>query len=210
MTRLVRSGADGMGQQMRLFCRAVVALILFATIGGCETNVPPRKYPDLRYTHLPPIRLDAVRVDVVRKYRPTAAKPHVEHEFPVQPATVATNWARDRLQAAGVGNIVRATVVDAGVVEVPMKRTTGVTGVFTTDQSERYDGTLEIMIEIIGPDGRRLAMVSSKASRSRTVPENITLANRETAWFRMTESMMNDVNLALERQIREHFRPWLR
>jgi len=26
----------------------------------------------------------------------------------------------------------------------------------------------------------------------------------------MTESMMNDVNLALEKQIRQHFKPWLR
>ncbi len=190
--------------------RLILCFLLVATSIGCETNLPPRKYPDLRYTHLPPIRLDAVRVDVVQKYAPATGKSHVEQEFPVPPATVAANWARDRLQAAGVGNIVRATIVDAGVVEVPLPRTTGVKGALTTDQSERYDGTLEIMIEIVGPTGRQLAMVSSKATRSRTVPENITLADRETVWFRMTEAMMNDLNLSLERQIREHFTGWLR
>jgi hypothetical protein len=63
---------------------------------------------------------------------------------------------------------------------------------------------------MIGPDGRQLAMVSSRATRSRSVPENITLAERERVWFRLTESMMNDLNLALEQQIREHFARWLR
>lgn len=195
---------------MRNRIRPVVAFALAMIAAGCETTLPPRSFPDLRYTHLPPIRLDAVRVDVVQQYQSPGKAPHVEHEFPVRPAEVAERWARDRLQAAGVNNIVRATIVDGAVVEVPLQRSTGVRGAFTTDQSERYDGALELRIEMIGPDGRQLAMVSSRATRSRSVPENITLAERERVWFRLTESMMNDLNLALEQQIREHFARWLR
>ena len=91
-----------------------------------------------------------------------------------------------------------------------MQRTTGIRGAFTTDQSERYDGTLSIKIEIIGPHGRQLASVQSKANRSRTVPENITVTDREEVWFRMAEAMMNDLNLSLERQLLKHFKRWLR
>lgn len=192
------------------FLLATVITGLLAALTACETALPLRTFPDLRYDHLTPIRLDAVRVDVIQNYKSTGAKPYVEHEFPTRPATVAAQWATDRLKATGVNNIVRVTVVNGAVVEVPLKRTTGVSGMFTTDQSERYDGTLEIRIQIIGPRGRQLAFVSARATRSRTVPENITLADREKAWFRMTESMMNDLNLSLERQIREHFRQWLR
>jgi hypothetical protein len=65
-------------------------------------------------------------------------------------------------------------------------------------------------VEIIGPGGQQLAYVTSQATKSRSVPENITLADREKTWFRMTESMMNELNLSLERQIMEHFKPWLR
>lgn len=194
---------------MRLLLLAV-SMVLFGALTACETTLPPRAFPELRYNHLAPIRLDAVRVDVIETYRSAGTKPYVEHEFPTRPATVAAQWGRDRLIAAGVNNVVRVTIVNGAVVEVPLKRTTGVTGVFTTDQSERYDGTLEIKIEIIGSDGRQLASVSAQAKRSRTVPENITLAERERGWFRMTESMMNDLNLSLERQIRQHFATWLR
>ena len=195
---------------MRNRIRLVVAVALAVVVGGCETTLPPRSFPDLRYTHLPPVRLDAVRVDVIQQYQSPGKEPNVEHEFPVRPAEVAAHWAQDRLQAAGVDNIVRVTVVDGAVVEVPLKQSTGVRSVFTTDQSERYDGALELRIEMIGPDGRQLAMVSSRATRSRSVSENITLAERERVWFRITESMMNDLNLALEQQIREHFARWMR
>lgn len=188
----------------------LVAAGFLAALTACETTLPPRTFPDLRYNHLAPIRLDAVRVDVIQLYKSTGAKPYVEHEFPAKPASVAAQWATDRLQAAGVNNIVRVSITNGAVVEVPLKRTDGVKGVFTTDQSERYDGTLEIKIEIVGPSGQQLASVSTQAKRSRTVPENITLANREKIWFRMTESMMNDLNLSLERQIRKHFSQWLR
>jgi hypothetical protein len=195
---------------MQNVVRLVLAVALTVVAAGCETTLPPRGFPELSYTHLPPIRFDAVRVDVVQQYRSTNQPPNVEHEFPVRPAEVAARWANDRLQANGVRNIVRATIVDGAVVELPLQRSSGVSGVFTTDQSERYDGALEVRIEVLGPDGRQLAMVSSRATRSRSVPENITLAERERVWFRLTESMMNDLNLALEQQIREHFARWLR
>jgi hypothetical protein len=44
-------------------------------------------------------------------------------------------------------------------------------------------------------------MVSSRAQRSRTVPEDVTLNDREKVWFEMTEALMNDLNASLERQI---------
>ena len=179
-------------------------------IAACETTVPSNTFPDLRYNHLPPIRLDAVRVEVIEQYKSSGQKPYVEHEFPHRPASIATRWGTDRLKAAGTRNIVRMTILKGSVVEVPLARTQGVKGVFTTDQSEKYEGNLSVRIDIIGPDGRSLANVASQATRSRTVPEDITLADREKAWFRMTEAMMNDLNLSLERQIKQHFTAWLK
>lgn len=96
------------------------------------------------------------------------------------------------------------------VVEVELPRTPGFRGAFMVDQSERYDGELEIVLEIIDPNGKRRAMVSSRAVRSRSVAEDSTLSNREEIWFRMTEAMMNDLNEALEKQISKHFSIWKR
>ena len=181
-----------------------------AILSSCETTLPLNEFPELRYNHLPPIRLDAVRIELVEQYKSIGARPYVEHEFPQRPATLAARWATDRLKAVGTSNVVRVTILKGSVVEVPLARTAGVKGVFTIDQSEQYDGTLSVRIEIIGPGKRQLAYVTSQATLTRSVPEDITLADREKVWFRMTEAMMNDLNLSLERQIRQHFKSWLR
>jgi len=199
-----------LSKTMTKFIRLVPAVLAVAFAAGCDTILPLNAFPDLRYNHLAPIRLDAVRVDVVEEYKSIGARPYVEHEFPQRPAAVAARWATDRLHAVGTSNIVRVTILKGSVVEVPLARTSGVKGVFTIDQSEKYDGALSVRIEIIGPDGRQLAYVTSQATVSRSVSEDITLADREKTWFRMTEAMMNELNLSLERQIREHFKSWLR
>lgn len=187
-------------------------LVAFATasLAGCETTLPLSVFPELRYSHLPPIRLDAVRVEVVEQYKSVGARPNVEHEFPHRPAAVAARWATDRLQAVGTRNMVRVTILKGSVVEVPLARTDGLKGLFTIDQSEKYDGALSVKVEIIGPGGQQLAYVASQTTQSRSVPEDITLAAREKTWFRMTEAMMNDLNLSLERQIQQQFKSWLR
>ena len=178
-------------------------------VAACETTVPRSGFPELAYSHLPPINLAVSRVDVVQEYRAPGNKPNVEHLFPVVPALVAERWARDRLKPVGADGIARVTVKNASVVEVPLERTSGIRGMLTTDQAERYDGAIEIAIEIVAPDGRVAGSVASRAERRRTVPEDITLLEREKVWFEMTEAMMNDLNASLERQIRDNLSRWL-
>ena len=50
----------------------------------------------------------------------------------------------------------------------------------------------------------------SRAERSRTVAEDVSLIDREKVWFEMTEAMMNDLNASLQRQINEHLRAFVR
>jgi hypothetical protein len=138
---------------------------------------------------------------VVREYASPGVKPNVEHLFPVAPAAAAERWARERLRPVGAEGVAVVKIVQGSVVEVPLPRTQGVRGAFTTDQSERYDAVLEVSIEASRRSDGRRSMVSSRASRSRTVPEDVSLNDREKVWFEMTEALMNDLNAALERQI---------
>ncbi len=186
------------------------AAAICGVLAGCQTPDPEPAYPELSYAHFGAIALDVQRIEVVRAYAPPAKKPNVEHLFPVSPLAAAERWINDRLRAAGRTGVARATISRASVVEVPLKRTSGVRGVFTKDQSERYDGQIEITISILGADGREKANVSSRAERSRTVAEDASPIDREKVWFEMTEAMMNDLNAALQRQINEHFRAYIR
>ena len=187
-----------------------LAAVMFGTIAACQTPDPEPTYPELSYGHLGTIPLDVARIEVVLAYAPPAKKPNVEHLFPVSPLSVAERWIADRLRAAGRTGVARATITQASVVEVVLDRTRGLRGVFTIDPSERYDGVIEIDIRILGDDGREKAAVLSRAERSRTVAEGVSLNDRERVWFEMTEAMMNDLNTSLQRQINQYLRAFIR
>jgi hypothetical protein len=201
----IRRDRMGLGS-FKTACLAFVAIV----VAGCAAEVQKPGFPQISFAHLQPISLNVARVEVENRYVSPAARPNVEHEFPVSPAAVAINWGRDRLRAAGASGVARVVVRRASVVEVPLKRSEGVKGLFTRDQSERYDAVIDMMAEIRDEAGNVRVTVESTAKRSRTVSENISLIEREKVWFEMTEAMMSDLNMALENQMRIHMKAWIR
>ncbi len=187
---------------------SILAVVFLLT--GCATEVQKPGFSKISFAHLQPISLNVARIEVENRYVSPATRPNVEHEFPVSPAAVASNWGRDRLRAVGQSGVARVVVRRASVVEVPLKRTTGVTGAFTRDQSERYDAIIDMMVELRDADGNVRVTAESTAKRSRSVSENVSLIEREKIWFEMTETMMSDLNTALENQVRIHMKEWIR
>ena len=184
--------------------RAVLAGFAATAAGllvGCESRPQRYEFPELTYAHLPPIRLDVAVVDVIDAYRSPGTAPNVEHLFPSPPATAMARWASDRLEAAGTNGSAVFTILRADVVEVPLERTTGIKGVFTEDQSYRYDGFLEVRLDAENRSGLRRGSVSARTAHSRSVAEDITLNQRERIWFEMTERLMSDIGTELEKQI---------
>ena len=187
---------------------SILAVVFLLT--GCATEVQKPGFSQISLAHLQPISLNVARIEVENRYVSPATRPNVEHEFPVSPAAVASNWGRDRLRAVGQSGVARVVVLRASVVEDPLKRTTGVTGAFTRDQSERYDAIIDMMVELRDAAGNVRVTAESTAKRSRSVSENVSLIEREKIWFEMTETMMSDLNTALENQVRIHMKEWIR
>jgi hypothetical protein len=59
-------------------------------------------------------------------------------------------------------------------------------------------------------DGRQIqGTAKAEARRSTTVEEGISLAERERAWYRLTEDTMKDLDKQLEETIRSAFFPYI-
>lgn len=189
---------------------ALGAFMLLAGLGACETTPPRATYPDLTYGHHGKIALEVGEIEIASGYVPPLKAPHVEHLAPVQPEAAMRRWVKDRLEASRPNGRARVTIKDARIVAVPLEVTRGIRGFFTTDQSERYDAALEMVIEILGPGGVQQGFVRARAERSRTVAEGTPLADRERVWFEITEALMNELNVELERSIRKHLARFVR
>ncbi len=188
------------------------ALALVAGFAGlvsaCAVDEPGNRFAQITYQHLPDIRLDVGEVQIEQAYVTPGREPAVDHRFPVQPKDAAARWAQDRLVAAGDRLTFRYIIRDASAVETELPKTTGVSGMLTTDQSERYETHIVIEMQVL--DGRQVqGTAQAEASRSVTVPEDITLNERERVWYRLTEDTMKDLDKQLEETIRSAFFPYI-
>ena len=177
-----------------------IVAVLGLALGACESPPEP-SYPEITFTHKGPIRLSVSRIEVRNEYRPPFRDPNVEHLFPRPPGPVAERWARDRLVAAGAGGIATYVVTEASVTETPLEKSGGIAGLLTTDQEARYDGVIAVEIRVEDESGRRAASATARVERTRSVPEGLSLNEREQIWFEMTERMMVDLDAELERNI---------
>jgi len=196
---------------MTIRVRSLLALALVAALAACaDAPAPPPKSAAIHFLALPAFRLNVSQIQIDTKFQPTFQEPNVEHEFPVPPQRAMENWAHDRLLAVGpnTGFVARYTILDASVRESALPKKEGLTATFTTQQSERYDGHVAIMLQIIDPQGVAERTLTAEASASSSVSEGVTLNERDQIWYGMTRNMMADLDRQIQRQIDATFAPF--
>lgn len=186
-----------------------LAAMLTLFVSACETQVERPRYAAITFAHLEPIALDVASLRIVAAYQEPETPPNVEHEFPANPLETAKRWGQDRLNPVGQSGEVVVTIEDASVVEVPLEKKSGITGVFTEDQSERYDAVIRMTITAEDTSRGISASTSSEARRGRTVSEDLTLNEREKIWYELTEALMRDLDARLEQSVRQHLTKFL-
>ncbi len=190
---------------------AFLAVLLVAAVGlGSCATPPPPQFPDLRFTHLPPITLGVERVEIVDNFTPPSDPKHVENRMPVTPEQALRNWARDRLKTEGVSGVAKFIINNAAVTETELTRKKGLSGVFTTEQSHRYDAAVDVELKLEGVPRVTQAYAKASINRSQTVPEDASINVREEMWFNLTEQVMKDFDPQMSESIRKHLADFIR
>jgi hypothetical protein len=183
---------------------SVPALCLFYLLTACESPLPVVNYPDLRFNHLPVIELNVARIEVVEQFRSPLRAPNVEHELPLAPAKAMRNWAQDRLRAVGNTGIARFIIMDASVKAEALVKKKGLKAAFTLDQAARYDARLEAKLEVENTGGLSKGFATATATRTRTLPEGISLNDRDDTLYRFVEAASNDFDKTMTANIDRH------
>jgi len=181
----------------RLFCAAALAILM---LSACSTASPPPAKSTLQFEG-PPIRLDVARIEVVTEYTSPLKPPNVEHMMPVPPAMAAQRWAETRFQAVGSARVAKLLIQEGSVVEVPLKKSEGVRGFFTTDQEARFDGKLAVTLTILDDRAFGLGTAAAEATRSRTLAEKATLNDRDKLYYALADDLMRDIDSVMQKQI---------
>lgn len=190
--------------------KALATMAVAFAVVSCAQPLPSDPLPELTFAHLEPIELAVGSIEIVEVYIPPLKAPNVEHTFSISPQDAARRWAEQKLRAVGGDGQARFLIQDAAVVETALETEEGIRGAFTTNQSERYDATIEVTLEIRDDRGFQRAFATARAERSQTVPEDLTVRERQIAFFELTEGLMADLIAELETQVGQHLSTYVR
>lgn len=194
---------------LRGTARLAVMLVFGLLVAACETPPSQNNFAEITFRHLPEIKLNVSEIVYQSEYQAPKTLPNVDHVFPVPPERAMKNWVDDRLRAVGPANKVVFILKDASVVEERLETKGGVTGAFTTEQTERYTARMAVEMNIVDNFGNRLSTLNARTERSITTAEDLSLREREKVWFKLTEDVMRDLDQQLESTIRKVFFPYM-
>jgi hypothetical protein len=179
-----------------------VMILTLMGLSACVTSPERPTYANITFQHLAPIRLDVSEVRVVSEFRSTLKSPNVEHEMPVKIDATVRQWVKDRIEVTGNQNAFAVvTIKDASVIESKLTKQTGLTGIFTNDQSEQYSFRVAVEMSVQEVNGAK-GLVTAEATREKTIPEDSTLNVRDSMYFDQTETLMREFDAQMEKNIR--------
>ncbi len=162
-------------------------LLLPLAVAACGGEEPV--YEPLRYNYLPPIQLNVASIAIEQRFVPSGVAPDVSNDDPVPPVEALKAMANDRLQAFGTANKAVFAITDAAL----------------TREGDVVIGSLAVSLIIQDDNGTQLgfaeARVQSRHSGS--------IDELRPVLYEMTTSMMNDMNIEFEYQIRHNLKDWL-
>ncbi|HSV29845.1 MAG TPA: hypothetical protein VLL76_09800 [Candidatus Omnitrophota bacterium] len=191
--------------------RLVLAVAAVLALGACQTKPPVQKLPEISFADKRPISLNVAELRIEPAYQPPLKEPNVEHLMPVSPEAATVRWAQDRLRPMGaVGSgAARVVINDAKVVRVSLKTDKGFTGLFKEEQAERYEGSLDIAVQILDQRNLPIADVVARATRVKTVPEGVSPNERDRVLHELTETLMRDVDAQMDGLIQSYLGRWV-
>lgn len=178
--------------------------MLMTMLAACTHELPPQTQPVS--VEGPLYRFNVARVDVIDDFNAT---PRARTDFKpdITPAQAMHQWADRRLSAAGQQNVLEVHITRASITKRELgKQKTGLEGFFTKEQTEEYDGKLAVELKLYTPE-RTLPVAHAEmvAEMSRTLREDATLLDRKALYNSLTAELMEEMNKALDRNIRSYF-----
>ena len=180
---------------LRMTRRAALSLPLglpfaLASCGGDESPSPRRgNFPPLRYGYLPPINLNVQRVEMAEDFVPSSGNGEIANTSPVNPAETLFAMARDRLRPVAPGGTATFRIITASIIR----------------RGNTLDGVLTVRLDVRNAEGDNSGFAEARVTAAKTGA----ITDQQAAAYDMLKSMMDDMNVELEFQLRNKLRAWL-
>lgn len=191
---------------MSVFRLCVIISTLFI-FSACQNTPSTPRYLPYTIGKSEPVNLNVSEISFIDEYQPPFVPPNVEHTFPIKPYDAIHKLVEDRIHTTPHASaILKVTILDSSVIEKNLKTTPGIRGVFTNDQSEKYQGSIDVLFEIY-ERGFLLprAKFTVQLSRSGTIDERASYKDRQDFFYDLTKGMIEQLNSQMSVAIERYF-----
>ena len=177
---------------LRLSRRATLLLLLWlASCGDNEVPAPVLRsdFPPLRYNYLPPIRLNVQRVEIAGDYVLPQGDLEIIGSSPVNPIDTLYAMARDRLKPVAADGAATFRILMASIIR----------------RREKLDGVLAVRLDVHNAGDTATGYTEARVTAAHTG----LIRDQRAIVYEMLRSMMENLNVELEYQLRNKLRAWI-
>jgi len=185
----------------------LLSCVLVAILSACADGPPSSTPPDMTFANLQPIEVNASSVDVIDNYKPPLQDPNIEHTFQMPPYVAAERLLRHQLAVVGTENTLRAIIEDASVTREELPQDKGLASYFEQQPAARLKAKMLVRFELVDPHAPDIIIGRAEviARREKTLTEGLSPAERDQAYFSLTNDLMDDVNDGLRSTVKNTF-----
>jgi hypothetical protein len=185
--------------------RKLCAVLLVVCLAACSHHIEPAPVKPVTFSG-PAYQLDVAKITVIEDFD----RSDTSRSYAL--AREIYKWVEARLAAAGSDKILEVHVTDASIAKKSLpKQKTGITGLFTKEQTEELSGRLAVDLKLYSPEKTLpIAFAQVSAELSRTVREDASLEDRKAVHRKIVAEIMKEVDGMLDEKIRTYFSKYLR
>jgi hypothetical protein len=172
---------------VRLISRRSSLLLLPLALAACGGEPPD--YPPLRYSYLPPIRLNVASVSVRQDYVPSGVAPDLSPLDPVQPVDALRQMAQDRLKPFGAAGQAVFVIQNASVLR----------------DGDTITGTFAVRLDVYTSGNTRVGYAEARVAHSHSGHVD----DIHQLLYDMTKQLMDEMNVQFEYQVVHSLRDWV-
>ena len=191
----------------KLYQNLLFIFVLFLPLAGCDTPNLENSLPELTFKHQSVIQLDVESIQIINEFKMPFKSPNVEHLVPVSPGASAERWASDILRPIGQSGIAQFVITNGSVIREDLKIQKGIKGIFSIDQSKRFQAAVNVRLEIYKDQSK--SIVRASASRSQTLREDASPNLQSRLWYNLVERLMESFDREMRHQINTHLKPYI-
>lgn len=163
--------------------------------------------PHLVFNKYKVISINSADIEIDNRYEMTQMHPHVEHHFPISLETTMKNLIDSKLLALGDSNKLKVIIDDLSVVQEKLPKDTGFVGNFRRSPTHILKSRVVMRFELVDKNRPDVILGHSTlvAKRDRPIFDNMSVSEREHAYYKLTETLVDDVYKGFADTVQKYF-----